>query len=249
MATILGVDVGGTGIKAALVDTDQGVLASDRRRIETPGESTPENVTAAVKQLLDEFDYEGVVGCCFPSVIIDGEARTAGNIDSSWRRTRVDDEFSRATGHPFVVLNDADAAGLAEMRLGAGVGLNGMVIMVTVGTGLGSGVFYDGKLIPNIELGHMPGKDGQPVERYAGNRARKVEALSWDEWGSRLNYFLERVARVMTPDHFILGGGVSKKFEHFEHTIKVPTPIHVAKHRNEAGIIGAAVATLSSDRT
>jgi len=246
MATVLGVDVGGTGIKAALVDTDKGILASDRRRIETPNESTPDNVAKAVRQLLAEFHYEGTVGCCFPSVIIDGEARTAGNIDSSWRHTRVDHAFSRATGHPFVVLNDADAAGIAEMKLGAGTGLDGLVIMITVGTGLGSGVFYNGQLIPNIELGHMPGKDGNPVERYAGNRARKLGELSWDEWGSRFNYFLERVARVMTPDHFILGGGVSKKFDRFKHAIQVPTPIHVAKHRNDAGIIGAAVAALSS---
>lgn len=244
MATVLGVDVGGTGIKAALVDTYKGILASDRHRIATPAESTPENVADAVRQLLADFDYAGTVGCCFPSVIIDGEARTAGNIDSSWRHTRVDHAFSLATGHPFLVLNDADAAGIAEMRLGSGRGLDGMVIMVTVGTGLGTGVFYNGQLIPNIELGHMPGKDGRPVELYAGNRARKLEELSWDDWGARLNYFLERVARVMTPDHFILGGGVSKKFDRFEHTIKVPTPIHVAKFRNDAGIIGAAMAAL-----
>lgn len=247
MATILGVDVGGTGIKAALVDTDTGLLAGDRHRINTPAESTPDNVAEAVKQLLAEFNYTGIVGCCFPSVIINGEARTAGNIDSSWRQTRVDQAFYGATGNRFIVLNDADAAGIAEMQLGVGKGLDGMVIMVTVGTGLGTGAFYNGRLIPNIELGHMPGKDGKSVELYAGNRARKLEELSWDEWGARLNYFLERTARVMTPDHFILGGGVSKKFDRFEHTIKVPTPIHVAKFRNDAGIVGAAMATLSWD--
>jgi polyphosphate glucokinase len=242
MATILGIDVGGSGIKAALVDTDAGKLLSDRHRIETPQPSTPENVAATVKQLVAEFGYAGTVGCCFPAVVIDGTAKTAGNIDKSWRNTQVDATFEEATGLPFVVLNDADAAGLAEMQLGAGIGLQGMVIMITIGTGLGSGVFYNGQLIPNIELGRMPGKDGTPIEFYAGNRARKVNSLSWEEWGPRFNYFLERVARVFSPDHFILGGGVSKKFELYENAIKVPTAIHVARFRNDAGIIGAAVA-------
>lgn len=244
MTTILGIDVGGTGIKAALVDTDTGTLASKRRRVATPDPSTPANVAAAIKQLAAEFDYSGTVGCCFPAVVIDGKARTAGNIDKSWRNTEIDTLFTGATGLPFVVLNDADAAGIAEMRLGAGVGLSGMVIMITIGTGLGSGVFYNGLLIPNIELGRMPGKDGEPIEFYAGDRARKVNDLSWEEWGPRFNYFLERVARVFSPDHFILGGGASKKFARYASAIKVPTPIHVAEFRNNAGIIGAAVATV-----
>lgn len=244
MAIILGIDVGGTGIKAALVDTDAGKLISNRHRIETPEPSTPENVAATVKRLVAEFDYEGTVGCCFPAVVIDGKAKTAGNIDETWRDTQVDTTFEDATGLPFVVLNDADAAGIAEMQLGAGIGLQGMVIMITIGTGLGSGVFYNGQLIPNIELGRMPGKDGEPIELYAGNRARKVNSLSWEEWGPRFNYFLERVARVFSPDHFILGGGVSKKFELYEDAIKVPTAIHVARFRNDAGIIGAAVAAV-----
>lgn len=248
MATILGIDVGGSGIKGALVDTDAGQLVSDRQRIATPVSSTPENVAATVRQLVARFDYSGTVGCCFPAVIIDGEAKTAGNIDKAWRNTRVDNAFSRATGLPFVVLNDADAAGIAEMRLGAGIGLQGMVIIITIGTGLGSGVFYNGELIPNIELGHMPGRDGEAIENYAANRARKDGGLTWEQWGPRFNYFLERVVRVFTPDHFIIGGGISKQFRLFETAIKVPTAIHVAKHRNHAGIIGAAVAAAESDR-
>lgn len=247
MANILGLDVGGTGIKAALVDTDDGKLIGDRRRVATPAHSTPGNVAAAVKQLVAEFRYSGPVGCCFPAVVIGGVAKTAGNIDKSWRNTPVDVEFQQATGLPFTVINDADAAGIAEMRLGAGVGLNGMVIMITIGTGLGSGVFYNSQLIPNIELGRMPGKDGEPIEFYAGNRARKVNNLSWHEWGPRFNYFLERVARVFSPDHFILGGGASKNFKRFDDAIKVPTAIHVAKFRNNAGIIGAAVAAMQSE--
>jgi polyphosphate glucokinase len=242
MAKILGIDVGGSGIKAALVDTDAGDLVSDRRRIDTPHPSTPENVAATVKRLVAEFDYAGTVGCCVPTVVVDGTAKTAGNIDKAWRNTQIDAVFHHATGLPFAVLNDADAAGLAEMRLGAGVGLRGMVIMITIGTGLGSGVFYNGQLIPNIEVGRMPGKDGEPIEFYAGNRARKANGLSWDEWGPRFNYFLEKVARVISPDHFIIGGGASKEFSRYEEAIKVPTAIHVAKFRNNAGIIGAAVA-------
>ena len=242
MATILGIDVGGTGIKAALVDTETGELLSDRHRIRTPAESTPKNVAAAVRQLVAEFDYSGTIGCCFPAVVIDGRAKTAGNIDKAWRNTQIDAAFEQATGLPFVVRNDADAAGIAEMQLGAGVGLGGMVIMITIGTGLGSGVFYNGQLIPNIELGRMPGKDGEPIEFYAGNRARKVHDLSWDEWGLRFNYFLERVARVFSPDHFIIGGGASKSFSKYEGAIRVPTTMHVARFRNNAGIIGAAVA-------
>ncbi|MBT8103493.1 MAG: ROK family protein [Gammaproteobacteria bacterium] len=242
MAKILGIDVGGSGIKAALVDTVGGELVSERRRIATPDPSTPQNVAATVKRLVAGFDYSGTVGCCFPAVVIDGQAKTAGNIDKAWRNTQIDTLFGDATGLPFVVLNDADAAGMAEMTLGAGIGLQGMVIMITIGTGLGSGVFYNGQLIPNIELGRMPGKDGEPIEFYAGNRARKVNDLSWVEWAPRFNYFLERTARVFSPDHFILGGGASTKFRQFEKAIKVPTTIHVARFLNNAGIIGAAVA-------
>ena len=181
MANILGIDVGGTGIKAALVDTDAGSLVSDTRLIDTPDPSTPKNVTATVKQLVAEFDYSGPVGCCFPTVVIDGKATTAGNIDEAWRNTQIDAVFSHATGLAFIVLNDADAAGIAEMRFGAGVGLLGMVIMITIGTGLGSGVFYNGQLIPNIELGRMAGKNGEPIEFYAGNRARTANTISWAE--------------------------------------------------------------------
>lgn len=242
MAEVLGIDVGGTGIKAAIVDTATGELLTDRKRLETPDHSTPQNVAATVKKLVSRFDYAGPVGCCFPAVVIKGVAKTAGNIHKSWRGTPVDKLFEKATGLKYTVLNDADAAGMAEMSLGAGRGLDGMVIMITIGTGLGSGVFYNGQLIPNIELGRMPGKDGEPIEFYAGNRARKEGDLSWEDWGKRFNYFLERVARVHAPDHFILGGGASKKYELFKHAIKVPTKIHVAHFLNNAGIIGAAAA-------
>ncbi len=246
MAQVLGIDVGGTGIKAALVDTETGELLTDRQRLSTPDHSTPANVAATVKELVAGFGYDGPVGCCFPSVIVNGMAKTAGNIHDSWLGTRVDKLFEESTGLPFSVLNDADAAGLAEMAMGVGAEkrLDGIVIMITIGTGLGSGMFYNGQLIPNMEFGHMPGKDGNPIEHYAGNRARKEGYLSWDDWGPRFNYFLERVARVNTPDHFILGGGASRKYDQFKHTIKVPVPVHIARFRNNAGIIGAAAAVL-----
>lgn len=242
MSAILGIDVGGSGIKAAIVDTDTGKLISTRHRIPTPDPASPARLAAAVKQLVAEFDYKGVVGCTFPSVIVDGYAKTAANVDDAWRETRVDQIFSEATGLPFVVLNDADAAGIAEMRLGAGIGLDGTVITITIGTGLGSGLFYRGQLIPNLELGWMPGKHGEPIETYAGNRARKLHKLGWRKWGKRFNFFLEKAARVCSPDHFIIGGGASKKFHKFKDVITVATPIHVARFRNDAGIIGAAVA-------
>lgn len=239
---ILGIDVGGSGVKGAIVDTSTGALLSERVRMPTPTPSTPENVASVVQDLVRELDYDGPVGCSFPTVVVDGRALTAGNIDASWRGTHVGELFGGATGLEFVVHNDADVAGIAEMSIGAGVGLSGSVIMVTIGTGLGSGVFYNGTLIPNIELGRMPGKDGEPIEFYAGDRARKVNDLSWDEWGERFNYFLQRASRVFTPAHFILGGGASKKFDKFADKLDVDASIQVAQFGNNAGIIGAAMA-------
>lgn len=247
MASVLGIDVGGSGIKAALVDTQTGTLQSERLRIATPQPANPENMALAVRRLVSDFDYQGTVGCCFPTIVIDGYARSVSNLDEAWRNTSIEATFSQATGLPFVALNDADAAGIAEMRLGAGQGLDGTVILITIGTGLGSALFYRGQLFPNIELGYMPGKDGRPIELYASNRARKEADLEWGEWGSRFDYFLQRVARVCSPEHFIFGGGVSKKFDKFESTITVDTPIHIARFLNNAGIVGAALSTLQSD--
>ncbi len=239
---VLGIDIGGSGMKAAMVETDTGALLTDKHRIDTPQPATPDKMTATVRELAGTFDYAGTVGCCFPAVIADGKALTAGNLHESVRGMPVDKTFSEATGLPFVILNDADAAGIAEMRLGAGRGLDGMVITITIGTGLGSGVFYNGLLIPNIELGRMPGKDGEPIEFYSGGKAREDNNLGWDEFGERFNYFLERVTRIMAPDHFIIGGGASKHLKQFEHIIRVPVTIRPAQFLNNAGIVGAAVA-------
>lgn len=244
---ILGIDVGGSGVKGAIVDTDSGELTSERIRIATPTPPTPKKIAGTVKDLVGQLEYRGPIGCSFPTVVVDGQALTSGNIDEAWLGTRVDELFAEATGSPFVVHNDADVAGIAEMTLGAGRGLGGTVIMVTIGTGLGTGVFSDGLLIPNIELGRMPGKDGEPVEFYAGDRARKADDLSWGEFGERFNYFLQRVSRVFTPAHFVIGGGASKKLHKFGEKLDVAASIHLAQFGNNAGIVGAAIAARGHD--
>lgn len=244
---LLGIDVGGSGVKGAVVDTSSGELLSDRVRIPTPQPATPDKIAGVVSDLVRELGYTGPAGCSFPTVVADGRAMTAGNIDPSWRGTHVGDLFQQATGLEFVVHNDADVAGIAEMEIGAGRGLTGTVIMITIGTGLGSGVFRDGVLIPNIELGRMPGRDGEPIEFYAGDRARKLDDLNWSDWGERFNYFLQRASRVLTPDHFILGGGASKKFNKFSAKLEIDATIRVAEFGNNAGIIGAAMAARASN--
>jgi len=249
MRTILGIDVGGTGIKAALVDVESGALQSDRHRIETPRPATPDAMAKAIKQLVGEFEYKGTVGCCFPTVVVNGHARSASNLHEAWRGVPIDATFSRATGLAFNVINDADAAAVAEMQLGAGRRLDGLVLTITIGTGIGSGMFYNGELIPNLELGHMAGKDEEAFETYASKRARVTEKLSWLEWGARLDAFLQRAERVCSPDHFIIGGGTSKKFERFKDAMTVDTPIHVATFLNNAGIIGAAVAAAQREES
>ncbi len=249
MTAFLGIDVGGSGIKAALVDSSTGELLTERQRIETPHPSTPANMSEVVRELVARLDYRGRVGCCFPTIIMHGIARSASNLGEAWRDVPVDATFGKVTGLPFVVLNDADAAAMAEMQMGAGVGLDGMVVTITVGTGIGSGLFYDGMLVPNIEIGHMPGHGGGPIEAYVSDRTRKQEGLDWEEWGNRFNEFLARVVRVLSPDHIILGGGVSKKLDLFRHALDIPVPVHAAKFLNEAGIIGAAMAAREAERT
>ena len=238
----LGIDIGGSGIKAAIVDAETGDLLSERKRLDTPQPSTPSNVAETVKTLVESFDYKGVIGVCFPTVIIGNKATTHGNLDESWINVQLDDLFKAQTGHNYIVYNDADLAGVAEMELGAGKRESGMVIMITIGTGLGTGVFYNGSLVPNIELGRILGKDGRPIEFYAGDKARKDNELSWKKWGKRFDFFLNHVNRVCSPRLFIIGGGASKKFEKFQDQITCPVPIKIAKFMNNAGIIGAAMA-------
>ncbi|NNE25670.1 MAG: ROK family protein [Saprospiraceae bacterium] len=239
---ILGIDVGGSGIKGALVDTEKGVLVSERHRIPTPQPSKPKAVAKTIKQLVSHFKYKGIVGCGFPTVIQDGVATTAGNIDNEWIGTDVKALFEGKTACSFLVMNDADIAGFAEMKFGEGKGKSGMVVMLTVGTGIGSGVFYNGTLIPNIEMGRLLGKDGRPIEYYAGDKARKDQDLDWKTWGKRFDFFLKHIVRTFSPDLFILGGGASKKFDKYKDQLSIETPVLTARLLNNAGIIGAAVA-------
>ncbi|MBS1252038.1 MAG: Polyphosphate glucokinase [Anaerolineales bacterium] len=239
---ILGVDVGGSGIKGAPVDTETGELLAKRHRIKTPKPATPDAVAETVAKLAEHFEWSGVIGCGFPAAIQNGIARTASNIDDRWIGTNAAALFADATGCRVRVINDADAAGLAEMQFGAGQGHQGVVLLVTIGTGLGTALFTEGKLVPNVELGHIVLK-GKDAERYASDAARKKKDLSWKKWGKRFNRYLRRLEDLIWPDLFILGGGASKrkKYKKYAHRIKVEANVTPAEFRNEAGIVGAAL--------
>ncbi len=242
---ILGVDIGGTGIKGAIVDTDSGTMLTERKRIETPQPATPEAVAATLKELVDSFDWKGPIGCGFPATIHHGTAFSAANIDKTWINTAVDELFTQTTGCPTFVINDADAAGICEIKFGAGKDVKGVVMMLTIGTGIGSAVFIDGKLHPNTELGHLmiSNKSGKfmPVEHYCSERVRVEEDLGWGKFGRRFGKILNRLEFLFNPDLFIIGGGASKKFDKFSSELSLRTNIVVATALNNAGIIGAAV--------
>lgn len=239
---VFGIDIGGSGVKGAPVNILTGELLAERVRVDTPQPSKPQAVANSIKELLDQFDWKGPVGCGFPMVISNGKARFKSNLHESWTDVQVDELFEQTTGHQYKVVNDADAAGLAEMTFGVGQGKTGKVLMITIGTGLGSGLFLDGKLIPNLELGHILGKKGEPIEFYASDAARKREDLSYAKWGKRFDFFLNHVNRILTPDLIILGGGSSKKYDKFKEFMTVPVPIEIAQYQNNAGIVGAALA-------
>ncbi|UII19820.1 polyphosphate--glucose phosphotransferase [Fulvivirga ligni] len=239
---ILGIDIGGSGIKGAIVDTKKGVLVSDRFRVETPKPSTPIAVAQVIKEIKDHFQWTDDIGCAFPTVVKCGKAMYNSNLDKAWKGQQIDDLFSEYCDDlKFTIINDADAAGIAEMKFGAGKNKSGLVMTITIGTGLGSGAFFNGELIPNFEVGRMFGKDGKVIERYAADSARKREDLSFKDWGKRLNFFLKHVERVFSPDYIILGGGVSKKIHLYRKQIDIKTPYSVSEKLNNAGIIGAAV--------
>ena len=237
----LGVDIGGSGIKAAVVDLATGSLTTERVRVPTPQPATPKAVSAVVSALVGTIDFEGTVGATFPAVIQRGVAMTAANVDKSWLGTDVSAILAAATGAPVMVLNDADAAGVAEMRVGAGRAASGTVVMVTLGTGIGTGLFIDGALVPNTELGHLE-LDGADAESRAADSARDREGLSWSKWAKRVQRFLRHLEMLLTPDLFIVGGGASKRATNWLPGIDVRTPIRVAELRNDAGIVGAAFA-------
>jgi polyphosphate glucokinase len=238
---ILGIDIGGTGVKGAPVDVRSGVLTELRYREITPQPSTPDAVADTVNKVIKHFDWKGPVGCGLPGVVKQGRVRTAANIAEQWLDCNAQELFEQATGCPFVVINDADAAGYAEMHFGAGQGRQGLVIVVTLGTGIGTALFIDGHLVPNTELGHIE-SNGVEAELRASELARKNEGLSWKKWARRVDKYLHDLQRYFWPDLFIIGGGASNKSEKFLPHLTVPVPLLVAELRNEAGIVGAALA-------
>jgi polyphosphate glucokinase len=237
----LGIDIGGSGIKGALVDVKNGVLAAGRHRIPTPQPSKPEAVGDVVADIVRHFEWQGPVGCTFPAIVKGGVTHSAANVDSDWIGANGQKLLAGKTGCPVKLLNDADAAGIAEMKFGAGKDHNGVVIMLTFGTGIGSAIFVDGQLVPNTEFGHMEIR-GKDAEDRASDRIRKDKDLSWKEWAARVEEFLQRMELLFSPDLFIIGGGVSKKHENFLYLLNTQARIVPAKMRNQAGIIGAAMA-------
>jgi len=238
---ILGIDIGGSGIKGAPVDTKRGELLAPRFRIPTPPGAKPKPVAKVVAEVAKHFDWKGPIGCGFPAAVQHGVARTAANIHKSWVGTDVAKLFSKRTGCPVTVINDADAAGLAEMAFGAGEEHEGVVLIVTIGTGLGTSLFTDGVLLPNTELGHIE-IDCQDAELMASDAARKRDDLSWKHWGLRFDTYLSRLEKLVWPDLIILGGGASKQFNEFAPYLSVHARVVPAATLNEAGIIGAALA-------
>jgi len=239
---ILGIDIGGTGIKGALVDIETGELTTEKHRVPTPNPATPENVSNVIQELLNYFNWKGLVGCGFPTPLQHGKCLSGGNLHKEWKGTQVDELFKAKTGNDFSIVNDADAAGLAEINFGAGKNIKVTVLMITLGTGIGSGLFLDGKLLPNTEFGHVLHKNGDIFEKYASDSARKRDNLSLKEWGKRLHKYFKHINLLLSPDLIIIGGGASKKFDKFEAKIDVDVPIVPAEAENEAGIIGAAMA-------
>ena len=237
-----GVDFGGSGIKGAPVDTATGEFAAERRRIETPKPATPEAVADVVAQLVDRPDVasDAPIGVTVPGIVRRGVVRSAANIDPSWIGVDADELFTQRLGRPVTVVNDADAAGYAEAVLGAAQGKEGLVVVTTLGTGIGSALIHDGVLVPNSELGHLE-IDGHDAETRAANGVREREGLSWEEWARRLTRYYGVVEKLLSPDLFVVGGGVSKHAAKFLPLIEVETPLIPATLRNTAGIVGAAL--------
>ena len=238
---ILGIDFGGSGIKGAPVDTKSGKLVEDRFRIPTPSPSTPEKVAEVIDKIVKHFKWKGAIGLAFPAVVLNGVVKTASNIDNSWIGTDASKLISDKTGLPTFVVNDADAAGMAEMKFGAGKGKRGSIVLITVGTGIGTVFFTRGNLIPNTELGHIYLNSGMEAEDFTSDAVRKREGLSWEDWARRFDIYLHEIEKLLWPELIIIGGGVSKKKKLFIDHITIDTKIVMAKSKNEAGIIGAAL--------
>jgi polyphosphate glucokinase len=242
----LGIDIGGTGIKAAPVDVATGKLLADRQKIDTPRPAVPDAVADVVHQLAQAFSWSGPVGITFPGVVLDGEIRTAANLDPAWIGLDARELLGKAAGNPVKVLNDADAAGVAEMTFGAGHGVAGTVLMLTFGTGIGSALFIDGALVPNTEFGHIE-LHGHDAEKRASEHARELHDLSWGKWAGRVEDYMRHLEALLSPTLFLIGGGVSKQSDKFVPLLKgIRAKIVPAAMHNDAGIVGAAMATASA---
>ncbi|MFD0204520.1 MULTISPECIES: polyphosphate--glucose phosphotransferase [Saccharothrix] len=239
-----GVDIGGSGIKGGLVDLEAGALDGERLRITTPQPSTPDAVADVVAEIVEKFNWDGPVGVTLPCVVKHGVAHSAANVDKAWIGTDAAALFAARLGRPtdqVVVLNDADAAGIAEMRFGSGVGRDGLVVLLTFGTGIGSALFLDGKLVPNTEFGHLE-VDGHDAEKRAAASVKEDKGLTWAEWTPRVSRYINVLEDLIWPDLVIAGGGVSKKAEKWLPLLEVRTEVVAAALKNDAGIVGAAVA-------
>jgi polyphosphate glucokinase len=242
MTTIgCGIDIGGSGMKGAPVDLETGMLAADRYKLSTPQPSTPAAVAEVAAEIVAHFSWDGPIGATFPAAVTDGVARTAANVDKAWIGTNISAVIGDATHLPVRAINDADAAGLAEATFGAAKGHNGLVVIATLGTGIGTALIYRGLLIPNSELGHIE-LDGYDAETRASAGAREREELSWSKWAKRLERYFGALEAYLWPDLFVVGGGVSRRSEKFLPLVHVRTPIVAATLHNEAGIVGAALA-------
>lgn len=237
---ILGIDVGGSGIKGAPVDIETGKLFAERLRIKTPRGAEPKPVAEVAARIASSFSWKGRIGIGFPAPIKSGVALMAANISEEWVGINADELFTTVTGCPCKVGNDADVAGLAEMKFGAGKGLTGTVIILTLGTGIGTAIFYNGQLLPNTEFGHLEIK-GRDAEQRASDAARQRDGLSWKKYAKRLNRYLATMEKLFWPDLFIIGGGISKEHEKFIPLLSVQTKVMPAQLQNEAGIVGAAL--------
>jgi polyphosphate glucokinase len=238
----LGIDVGGSGIKGAPVDLEKGAFAAKRKRIDTPVPSTPEAVADVINQIVDHFEDvrgDSPIGITMPSVVTHGVVRSAANIDKSWIDLDAEPMLQKKLGHDIVLVNDADAAGVAELHYGAAKGHDGLVIVTTLGTGIGSALIFNGELIPNSELGHLE-LDGYDAEKRAASSIKDLEGLTYPEWAERLQRYYSHLENLLWPDLFVVGGGVSKDHEEFLPLLKLRTPIGPAVLENKAGIIGAA---------
>ncbi|MCB8976918.1 MAG: ROK family protein [Ardenticatenaceae bacterium] len=238
----LGIDIGGSGIKGALVDTVKGEMVTDRLRIPTPQPAKPQAVIGVLKQIADHFEYSGPIGVGIPCIVINGVTLSAANIDDEWIGFAAEQAMGEVTGRPVTLGNDADVAGLAEMRFGAGREQMGTVMIFTLGTGIGSAVFVNGRIVPNTELGHVFLRNQKKdAEAFAAERIRDEKKLSWKQWGKRLNTYFQHMEFLFSPELFIIGGGISKQHAEFLPYIKTRARMVPAELRNEAGIIGAAV--------